>query len=106
MFNRYLWDVTWWCHTLSAVLSEGVCKRRRGNARCDSGEMAGMMGVQVPQLLGSSACAGSLLCAPIAQQVVCKELWLFVCLKGNLRLDGGHPQDGDWVVANPGTSLI
>lgn len=66
----------------------------------------GCTGVQVAQLLGNSPCAGSLLCAPIAQQVVCNKLWLFVCLKGNLRLDGGHPQDGDWVVASPGTSLI
>lgn len=50
----------------------------------------------VPLLWGSSAHAGGLLHAPIAQQVVCNELWLFLCLEGNLGLDGGHPQDRDW----------
>lgn len=46
------------CHILSAVLSEGVCKRQRGNAQWDSGKMAEMLGALLPLLLHSSARAG------------------------------------------------
>lgn len=60
----------------------------------------------VPLLWGSSAHAGGLLHAPIAQQVVCNELWLFLCLEGNLGLDGGHPQDRDWAVGATTLELL
>lgn len=62
--------------------------------------------MQVLLLLGSFARVRGLLCAPIAQQVVCNELWLFVCLERNSGLDGDHPQDRDWVVASSRKTLI
>lgn len=112
-YHKYIWDVfsrslgsvTQQCHTLSAVLSEGVCKRQWGNAQWDSGKMAERMGaLEFPVFQGSSpalgisAHAGGLLCAPIAQQVVCNELWLFVCLEGNSGLDGGQSQDNSHLI--------
>lgn len=103
--------MTWYCDTLSAMVKEdmqkAVCKCPVGlwyNGR-DDGSTDG----QVLLLLANSDHAGSLLHAPVAQQVVRNELRQFVSLAGNSRLselNGDHPQDRDWMVDIPKVTLM